>query len=48
MRIERIDEATGKIVSDLILRGTTELIDARVLRVGRFAAGEMIHETAVL
>jgi sarcosine oxidase subunit beta len=40
--------ATGKIVSDLILRGTTDLIDARTLRPGRFAAGEMIHETAVL
>jgi sarcosine oxidase subunit beta len=40
--------ATGKILSDLILRGTTDLIDARVLRPGRFAAGELIHETAVL
>jgi glycine/D-amino acid oxidase-like deaminating enzyme len=40
--------ATGKILSDLILRGTTSLIDARVLRPGRFAAGELIHETAVL
>ena len=40
--------ATGKIVSDLILRGTTDLIDPRVLRPGRFAAGETIHETAIL
>jgi sarcosine oxidase subunit beta len=40
--------ATGKIVSDLIRTGTTELIDARVLRPGRFAAGESIHETAIL
>jgi sarcosine oxidase subunit beta len=40
--------ATGKIVSDLILRGATDVIDARVLRPGRFAAGELIHETAVL
>jgi sarcosine oxidase subunit beta len=40
--------ATGKIVSDLILHGTTELIDKRTLRPGRFAAGEMIHETAIL
>ncbi|HTK94613.1 MAG TPA: FAD-binding oxidoreductase [Terriglobales bacterium] len=40
--------ATGKILSDLILRGTTSLIDQRVLRPGRFAAGELIHETAVL
>jgi sarcosine oxidase, subunit beta len=40
--------ATGKVLSDLILTGTTGLIDARVLRPGRFAAGELIHETAVL
>jgi len=40
--------ATGKIMSDLILRGTTDVIDARVLRPGRFAAGELIHETAIL
>lgn len=40
--------ATGKILSDLILTGKTSVIDHRVLRLGRFAAGEMIHETAVL
>lgn len=40
--------ATGKIISDLILTGKTSVTDARVLRLGRFAAGEMIHETAVL
>jgi sarcosine oxidase, subunit beta len=40
--------ATGKIVSDLILRGTTEVIDARELNVQRFAEGRAIEETAVL
>ena len=40
--------ATGKILSDLILRGKTDVIDQRVLRPGRFAAGELIHETAIL
>lgn len=40
--------ATGKIVADLILKGTTDLIDANVLSVRRFAEGREIHETAVL
>ncbi len=40
--------ATGKIVADLILHGKTDLIDASVLSVGRFAQGRAIHETAVL
>lgn len=40
--------ATGRIVSDLILRGTTEVIDARELNVQRFAEGRAIEETAVL
>lgn len=40
--------ATGKILSDLILTGKTEVTDARALRLERFGAGEMIHETAVL
>jgi sarcosine oxidase, subunit beta len=40
--------ATGKIVSDLILRGTTEVIHARELNVQRFAEGRAIEETAVL
>jgi sarcosine oxidase, subunit beta len=40
--------ATGKILSDLILNGNTELIDASLLNFGRFAEGRMIHETAVL
>jgi sarcosine oxidase, subunit beta len=40
--------ATGKILSDLILNGKTELIDASLLNFSRFAEGRMIHETAVL
>jgi sarcosine oxidase subunit beta len=41
--------ATGKIVADLILKGKTEVVDdASVLGLGRFAKGELLHETAVL
>jgi sarcosine oxidase subunit beta len=40
--------ATGKILSDLILFGKTELIDASLLNFSRFAEGRTIHETAVL
>jgi sarcosine oxidase subunit beta len=40
--------ATGKILSDLILTGTTDLIDASLLNFSRFAEGRMIHETAAL
>lgn len=40
--------ATGKILSDLILEGRTELIDASLLDLARFAESRMIHETAVL
>ena len=40
--------ATGKILSDLILDGRTELIDASLLDLARFADSRMIHETAVL
>jgi sarcosine oxidase, subunit beta len=40
--------ATGKILSDLILTGRTDLIDASLLNYSRFAEGRMIHETAVL
>lgn len=40
--------ATGKIVSDLILNGRTDLIDADVLSFERFAQGRLLHETAVL
>jgi sarcosine oxidase subunit beta len=40
--------ATGKILSDLILTGKTDLIDASLLNLARFAEGRTIHETAVL
>jgi sarcosine oxidase, subunit beta len=40
--------ATGKILSDLILTGKTDLIDASLLTLSRFAEGRTIHETAVL
>jgi sarcosine oxidase subunit beta len=40
--------ATGKILADLILRGTTELIDANLLSFQRFGEGRLIEETAVL
>ena len=40
--------ATGRILSDLILEGKTDLIDAPLLNLARFAEGRMIEETAVL
>jgi sarcosine oxidase subunit beta len=40
--------ATGKILSDLILSGATDLIDASLLNFTRFDEGRTIHETAVL
>ena len=40
--------ATGKILSDLILAGKTNLIDASLLNLARFAEGRTIHESAVL
>ena len=40
--------ATGKILSDLILTGKTDLIDASLLNYARFAEDRLIHETAVL
>ena len=40
--------ATGRIVSDLILRGETDVIDACELNIQRFAEGRAIEETAVL
>ncbi|MCU1302840.1 MAG: dependent oxidoreductase [Candidatus Sulfotelmatobacter sp.] len=40
--------ATGKILSDLILMGKTDLIDASLLSLSRFAEDRLIHETAVL
>lgn len=40
--------ATGRILSDLILHGRTEIIDAEILSVRRFTEGRAIEETAVL
>jgi sarcosine oxidase subunit beta len=41
--------ATGKILSDLILKGKTEIVaDAEVLNYERFAKGSLLHETALL
>ena len=40
--------ATGKILSDLLLIGKTDLIDASLLSLKRFAEGRLIQETAVL
>ena len=40
--------ATGKILSDLILKGWTDLIDAKLLNYARFAEGRLVEETAVL
>jgi glycine/D-amino acid oxidase-like deaminating enzyme len=40
--------ATGKILSDLILTGKTDLVDSALLSLSRFAEGRMIHESAVL
>jgi len=40
--------ATGKILSDLILHGKTDLIDPSLLNLTRFSEGRMIEETAVL
>jgi sarcosine oxidase subunit beta len=40
--------ATGRIVSDLILKGSTDLIDASTLSFERFAQGRLLEETALL
>jgi len=41
--------ATGRMVADLILHGKTDVVDnVEVLSPGRFARGELLHETAVL
>jgi sarcosine oxidase subunit beta len=40
--------ATGRILADLILKGTTDLIDARLFDYARFREGRLIHETGVL
>jgi sarcosine oxidase subunit beta len=40
--------ASGRITADLILHGHSSLIDTSQLNVGRFAAGRLLEETAVL
>ena len=40
--------STGKILADIVLTGSTNLIDAKLLDLARFKEGRMIHETAVL
>jgi len=40
--------ATGRIVSDLILHGRCDVLDASPLRFERFAEGKLLEETAVL
>jgi sarcosine oxidase subunit beta len=40
--------ATGRVLADLILKGHTDLIDSSLLTHDRFAAGHLLHETAVL
>jgi sarcosine oxidase subunit beta len=40
--------ATGKIMADLILKGSTDMIDAKLLDYARFAEDRLIEETAVL
>jgi sarcosine oxidase subunit beta len=40
--------ATGKVLADLILKGSTDLIDAKLLDFARFAEGRQIEETAVI
>jgi hypothetical protein len=39
--------ATAKIMADLILHGTTDLIDAGMLDCARFRGGRLIEETSV-
>ena len=40
--------ATGRIMTDLILRGKSDLMDSDLLGFDRFASGRLLHETAVL
>jgi sarcosine oxidase subunit beta len=40
--------STGKITADLILKGTTDLVDWKLFSHSRFREGRLIHETAVL
>jgi sarcosine oxidase subunit beta len=40
--------ATGRVISDLILQGKSDIADVSVLDLERFAEGRLIQETAVL
>lgn len=40
--------ATGRILADLIVHGRCDLVDTELLGFERFAAGRLLHETAVL
>lgn len=40
--------ATGKVLSDLILTGSTSVINPELVNLSRFAAGRLLEETAVL
>jgi len=40
--------ATGRIMADLVLHGQSDLIDTDLLGLDRFAAGRLLHETAML
>jgi len=40
--------STGKILSDLILNGSTSVVNPELLSVNRFATGRLLEETAVL
>ena len=40
--------ATGRILADLIVKGSCDLVDTSLLGFDRFASGKLLHETAVL
>lgn len=40
--------ASGRITADYITKGDTDLVDASVLSISRFAEGKLLHELAVL
>ncbi len=40
--------ATGKILSDLVLTGSTNIVNPELLSLDRFATGRLLEETAVL
>ncbi len=40
--------ATGKVLSDLILTGSTSVVNPELVNLSRFAAGRLLEETAVL